>query len=55
MSEERETRLCRFCCEDIDRRAKRCPHCRSPQAKWALSLPPGFVALGLALASSAPP
>ena len=40
MGDERTTVLCRWCRERIDASARRCPHCRAPQSKWAISSHP---------------
>ncbi len=49
MAGERETKLCRFCYEETDARAKRCPHCRMHQTRWAWSFHPAAIVLVLAL------
>ena len=45
MDTERGETLCRYCCEPIDPRAKRCPHCRTQQTRWAYLLHPAVPAL----------
>ncbi len=32
MTEQRKTKTCAMCFEEIDERARKCPHCRHPQA-----------------------
>lgn len=46
MNEDRETKECRFCREQIDARARRCPHCRMQQTKWAFTFHPAVLAAG---------
>lgn len=50
MGAERPERTCRFCYEPIDARAKRCPHCRMQQTRWAwMGHPVVWMALVLGL------
>ena len=44
MSEPRAEKECPFCCERVDERARRCPHCRTQQTRWAITLHPAFTA-----------
>ena len=44
MSEPRAEKECPFCCERVDERARRCPHCRTQQTRWAIALHPAFTA-----------
>jgi len=46
MSEPRAEKECRFCRERIDARARRCPHCRMQQTRWAILLHPGLILAG---------
>jgi hypothetical protein len=47
MTEPRAEKECPFCCERIDARARRCPHCRMQQTRWAILLHRGFLVAGL--------
>mgnify|MGYP000895090205 CR=1 FL=1 len=45
MEAERTEKLCRYCYEPLDPRAKRCPHCRIQQTRLAWLLHPAVLAL----------
>lgn len=52
--EEHRKKPCKMCCEEMDARARRCPHCRAWQSRWVILSHPYAVALWCALVFAVP-
>lgn len=45
MMEEHRKKICKMCCEEMDARGRRCPHCRAWQSGWVILSHPYVAAL----------